>query len=98
MTSECTGGGSAPALLRGSTPLGELFREAVGALTRDPTLPSLVPDATPCWMIMLGRGPWKFSAVIIGLFGQVAFFADFGRDLVPAWLRVAAHLALVMPL
>ena len=47
---------------------------------------------------MLDRGPRKMSAVILGLFGQVAFYADFGRDIVPAWLRVAAHLALVLPL
>jgi hypothetical protein len=47
---------------------------------------------------MMDGGVWAMSAVIFGLFGQVAFYADIGRDLVPAWLRVALHLTLVLPL
>lgn len=37
-------------------------------------------------------------ALLFGLFGQVAFFADFGRGSIPIWLRIGAHMAILIPL
>jgi hypothetical protein len=37
-------------------------------------------------------------ALLFGLFGQVAFFADFGRGAIPIWLRIGAHMAILVPL
>jgi hypothetical protein len=40
----------------------------------------------------------EMLALILGTFGHVAFFADFGRAVVPVWPRVGAHVAVVFAL
>ncbi len=50
-----------------------------------------------CWAFMFDR-PLLMFALVLGLFGQVAFFADVGRGALPVWLRVAGHTAPLLPL
>src|SRR5262249_14750664 len=47
---------------------------------------------------MEGRRLPDMALVVLGVLGQAAFYAGFGRTFVPLWLRVSVHLAVAAPL
>jgi len=47
---------------------------------------------------MFERRVSEMIVIVTGLLAEAAFYADFDRDRIPVWLRVAAHTAVAMPL
>jgi hypothetical protein len=40
---------------------------------------------------------WQLLGLILGTFGQVAYMADYGREILPVWLRIGFHLLPILP-